>query len=102
MTVKLVVLYTQPDDADEFDAHYLSVHGPLVEKIPGLQRFEGARIVAAADGGEQTYFRQAELYFSDMDALGAALATDEGKATAADYQQIAPAGSRMFIAAVDG
>jgi uncharacterized protein (TIGR02118 family) len=101
MTVKLVVLYAQPDDPDAFDRHYLGVHGPLVEKIPGLQRFEGARLVAAADGGEMTYFRIAELWFADQDALQTALATDEGKATAADYQQIAPSGSRMFVAAVD-
>jgi uncharacterized protein (TIGR02118 family) len=101
MTVKLVVLYTQPEDPESFDEHYLGVHGPLVEKLPGLQRWEGARFVAAPDGGEQIYFRQAELYFSDMAALGAGLGSDEGKATAADYQQIAPPGSRMFIAAVD-
>jgi uncharacterized protein (TIGR02118 family) len=101
MTVKLVVLYTQPDDADSFDEHYLGVHGPLVESLPGLQRWEGARFVAAPDGGEQTYFRIAELYFSDPDAMGAALGSDQGKATAADYQKIAPPGSRMFVASVD-
>ena len=101
MTVKLVVLYTQPDDPDAFDKHYLGVHAPLVEKIPGLERFEGARFVAAADGGEQPYFRVAELWFADQDAMQAALGSDEGKATAADYRQIAPAGSRMFVAAVD-
>jgi uncharacterized protein (TIGR02118 family) len=101
MTVKLVVLYTQPDDPDDFDKHYLGVHGPLVDGIPGLQKWEGARFVAAADGGESTYFRVAELYFADQAALEAALGSDEGKATAADYQQIAPPGSRMFIAALD-
>jgi uncharacterized protein (TIGR02118 family) len=101
MTVKLVVLYTQPDDAPAFDEHYLAVHGPLVESIPGLLRWEGARFSAAADGGELTYHRIAELFFEDMDALGAALGTDEGKATAEDYGKIAPPGSRMFIAAVD-
>ena len=99
--MKLVVLYTQPEDAERFDAHYLGVHGPLVERIPGLQRWESARIVAAPDGGDQTYHRVAELYFTDPAALEAALATDQGKATAGDYQQIAPAGSRMFVAAVD-
>jgi uncharacterized protein (TIGR02118 family) len=101
MTIKLVVLYTQPDDPDGFDEHYLGVHVPLVEKIPGLQRFEGARIVAAPDGGEQTYFRIAELYFSDQPALQAALGSEESQATAADFQQIAPPGSRMFIATVN-
>ena len=101
MPVKLVVLYTQPDDAAAFDEHYLGVHAPLVDKIPGLQRFEGARIVAAPDGGAQTWFRMAELWFADQDALGAALGSPEGQATAADFQQIAPPGSRMFVAAVD-
>jgi uncharacterized protein (TIGR02118 family) len=101
MTVKLVVLYTQPDDTESFDEHYLGVHGPLVEAIPGLQRWESARFVAAPDGGEQTFHRMAELYFSDPDAMGAALGSEAGKATAADYQQIAPPGSRMFVAAVD-
>jgi uncharacterized protein (TIGR02118 family) len=101
MTVKLVVLYTQPDDADAFDEHYLGVHGPLADKIPGLERWESARMVAAADRGEQTYFRIAELYFADQEALEAALGSDEGKAVGADYQQIAPPGSRMFVATVD-
>lgn len=101
MTVKLVVLYTQPDDRDGFDAHYLGVHGPLVEQIPGLVRWEGARFVTAVDGGEQTYHRIAELYFADEAALQAALGSDQGRTTAGDYQQIAPPGSRMFVAAVD-
>jgi uncharacterized protein (TIGR02118 family) len=102
MTIKLVVLYTQPADGDAFDEHYLGVHAPLVHKVPGLLRFEGARIVAAPDGGEQTFFRIAELYFDDQAALEAALGSDEGRATAADFEQIAPPGSRMFVAAVDG
>jgi uncharacterized protein (TIGR02118 family) len=101
MTAKLVVLYAQPGDATAFDEHYLGVHGPLVDKIPGLQRWESARIVAAPDGGEQTYFRVAELYFSDPAALQAALGSEQGQATAADFQAIAPPGSRMFVAAVD-
>ncbi|CAN5633422.1 EthD family reductase [soil metagenome] len=101
MTIKLVVLYTQPDDADGFDRHYLAVHGPLVDTLPGLIKWEGARFVAAADGGEQTYHRLAELYFEDQAALEAALGSDPGKATAGDYTAIAPPGSRMFIAAVD-
>jgi uncharacterized protein (TIGR02118 family) len=101
MTVKLVVLYTRPDDADAFDRHYLDVHMPLVNKLPGLQRAETGRIVTALDGGEQSYFRVAELYFADQPALGAAFTSAEGKATAADYQQIAPPGSRMFVETLD-
>ena len=102
MTVKLVVLYTHPDDSDAFDQHYFDTHMPLVSKIPGLQRAETGRFVAALDGSEQTYYRAAELYFADQGALEAAFGTDEGKATAAHYQQIAPPGSRMFVEALDG
>ncbi len=57
--------------------------------------------MAALDGGGQTYHRVAELYFADQGALEAAFGTDEGKATAADYQKIAPPGSRMFVAVLD-
>jgi uncharacterized protein (TIGR02118 family) len=101
MTVKLVVLYTHPDDPEAFDRHYLDTHVPLVSKIPGLQRAETGRLVAALDRGEHTYYRAAELYFADQAALEAAFGSDEGKVTAADYQQIAPPGSRMFVQAVD-
>ena len=33
--------------------------------------------------------------------MQAALGSEEGKATAADYGQIAPPGSRMYVATVD-
>jgi uncharacterized protein (TIGR02118 family) len=101
MTVKLVVLYTQPDDADAFDRHYFGSHMPLVDKIPGLLRTETGKVRTALDGGEKTYYRITGLYFADQAALQAGFGSDEGKATAADYQQIAPAGSRMFIVPVD-
>jgi uncharacterized protein (TIGR02118 family) len=101
MTVKLVVLYTQPDDPAAFDEHYIGVHMPLVDKIPGLERAETSKFGAALDGGEQTYYRMAQLYFADQAAMDAAFGSPEGGATAQDYGQIAPPGSRMFIAAVD-
>jgi uncharacterized protein (TIGR02118 family) len=101
MTVKLVVLDTQPDDADAFDQHYAGTHMPLVAKVPGLQRTETGRVRAAIDGGEKTYYRITELYFADQAALQAGFGSAEGKATAADYQKIAPAGSRMYVMPVD-
>jgi hypothetical protein len=41
------------------------------------------------------------LYFADPGALEAGFGSEEGKATAADYQDIAPPGSRMFVAVLD-
>src|SRR5690242_9412854 len=100
MTVKLVVLYTHPEDADAFEAHYAGTHMPLVNKIPGLQRTETGRVGAAIDGGEKSYYRITELYFADQAALQAGFGSNEGKITAADYQKIAPSGSRMFVVPV--
>ena len=101
MTVKLVVLYTQPADPAGFDEHYLGVHMPLVAKIPGLQRAQTGKVAAALDGGEQTYYRVAELYFADQAAMEAALASAEGAVTAQDYAQIAPPGSRLLVEVLD-
>jgi uncharacterized protein (TIGR02118 family) len=101
VTLKLVVLYTHPDDPDAFDRYYLETHMPLGAKIPGLERAETGRFEAALDGSENTYYRMAELYFADQQTVGAALASAEGQATAADYQQIAPPGSRMFMETLD-
>jgi uncharacterized protein (TIGR02118 family) len=101
MALKLVVLYTQPDDTDAFDRHYFGTHMPLVHQVPGLERAETGRFVSAIDGGEQTYYRVAELYFPDQATMDAGFGSDAGKATAADYQKNAPPGSRMFVEVLD-
>jgi uncharacterized protein (TIGR02118 family) len=101
MTVKLVVLYTQPDDPDVFEHHYAGTHMPLVHQIPGLQHAEAGRFIAEADGGEAVFYRTASLYFADRAALDKALASAEAQAAAADYAKIAPPGSRMLVEAVD-
>lgn len=101
MAVKLVVLYTQPEDVAAFDDHYVNQHMPLVADVPGLVKAETSKFVAAPDGGEQTYFRMAELYFDSLDDLQSGLASEAGAATAKDYRRIAPEGSRMFIAQLD-
>lgn len=101
MTVQLVVLYTHPEDLDAFESHYRDVHAPLVDAVPGLAHWESGRIVAAPDGGEQQYYRIAKLSFPDQETLQSALGSAEGHATAADFQSIAPAGSRMYVVALD-
>jgi uncharacterized protein (TIGR02118 family) len=101
MTVKLVAMYTQPDDPADFDRHYFGTHMPLVHAIPGLQRAETSMFTTAVDGGEKTFYREAELYFADQAALESALGTAEAQATSADFLKIAPPGSRLFIATVD-
>ena len=101
MTVKLVVMYTQPADPAGFDEHYFGTHMPLVAKVPGLLRAETGKVTAALDGGEQTYYRIAELFFADQATMEAALGSPEGAETAQDYGQIAPPGSRLLVEVLD-
>ena len=101
MTVKLVVLYTQPADPAGFDRHYFDEHMPLVAAVPGLQRTQTGRCLSAVDGGEVTYYRITDLYFTDAESMNAGFASPEGMAVAKDYRQIAPPGSRMFAVEVD-
>jgi uncharacterized protein (TIGR02118 family) len=97
MTVKIVVLYGQPDDPAAFDRHYFDIHKPLVDAMPGLQRFETGTF-----GTKTPYYRIAELYFADRDALSTATSSPEGQATSTDFAQIAPEGSQLLIEAIDG
>lgn len=101
MTVKVVVLYGPPADPAAFDEHYLGVHMPLARKIPGLERAETTKFVAALDGGESSFYRMAELYFPDADTMGAGMSSPEGQATNADFAQIATEGTRLFLSEVD-
>ena len=69
--VKGTGLFEYPDDPDAFEAYYASTHVPLVDRIPNVQRFEAARIVATPDGSEPPYYRIGELYFEDIEHMQA-------------------------------
>jgi uncharacterized protein (TIGR02118 family) len=82
--VKLIVLWTTPEDPVAFERHYSDVHIPLVKQMPGLQRYTIGRHVTAPRGGEPSYWRIAELEWDSMDALQKALQSPQGQATAQD------------------
>jgi hypothetical protein len=101
MTVEFLVLYTQPDDPAATSI-YFDTHMPLVCSIPGCSFFgprEGAWRPRPNPGSRCTTGRRALL--RQPGGLEASLGSAEGKATAADYQQIAPPGSKLFIEAID-
>jgi uncharacterized protein (TIGR02118 family) len=86
--VKLIALYRKPQNVEEFDRHYDEVHTPLVKKMPGLRKLEITRITGAPIGGTP-YHLMAEMYFDSLDAMNAANASPEGKATARDLMSFA-------------
>ncbi len=99
--MKLTVLYNHPDDVDAFESYYADTHSPLVLKMPGLDKMELTRFVAAPGGGAPAYYRMAELYFGSQAQMEQALMSPEGKATAADLKNFAGAGYTMLIGTVD-
>ncbi len=88
MAVKLLALYKKPDDVEAFDDHYFNVHVPLTEKMPGLRNVE-YQVITGSPMGKTDYYFLAELTFDDMDALNAAMGSDEGKAAAKDLMGFA-------------
>jgi len=89
MPVKLLAMYTQPDDPDAFLSHYRDVHTPLVENVPGLAKLVVNRIDANLSGGPAPYFLIAEMHFADEDTFDAAMASPENRAAGKDVMTFA-------------
>ena len=91
MTVKLVALWSTPNDVEGFEKDYGSIHLPLVAAIPGLK---GAVASKALDG---KYYRMAELLFDDAESMASALGSPEAAKLLADAGRLQEA----FGATVD-
>lgn len=85
---KLIALYTMPDDAEAFMAHYNGIHLPLVQKIPGLVRAEVTRIDRTFVGEAGNYLL-VEMAFADSDSFKAAMKSPENAAVGADLANFA-------------
>lgn len=66
-----LALWTRPEDVDGFEHEYNEDHIPLVQQLPGLQRFFASRV------REGQFYRVAELEFDSIPALQEALAASE-------------------------
>lgn len=86
--MKLTVMYTPPSDPEAFDAHYTSVHIPMVQKMPGLERLETSRSVPGPDGAPAPLHRTADLYFASPDAMGEAFGSEIGQETGKDAAEL--------------
>jgi uncharacterized protein (TIGR02118 family) len=95
--VRLVALYSQPEDPAAFDAHYRDVHGPIVRRYPNLL---GMRLTKAdgVGGRPAAFYLMAEMQFATRADLDEALASDAGRESARDLRSFAQAGVTLFIA----
>ena len=87
--IKLIALYKQPKDKEAFDEHYFNVHGPITEKIPGLQRMEVTKIVGTPMGKESEFYILCEMYYENQEALQNGMRSAEGKASGKDLMGFA-------------
>jgi uncharacterized protein (TIGR02118 family) len=95
--VRLIALYSQPEDPAAFDAHYRDVHAPIVQRYPNLV---GVRLTKADGIGDRpaAYYLMAEMSFDSRADLDAALASDAGRESGRDLRNFAGAGVTLFVA----
>jgi len=97
--VKLVAMFTKPDDPEAFDRAYFDVHLPLNAKTPGLRRTEVTR-VTGAPRGETPWYLVTEMYYDDEGAMQAAFASPEAGEAAKNLMSFAKGLVTMYIAEV--
>jgi len=78
---------------EEAEKQYYEVHVPIAKKIPGLRKYT----IAKARGKDRPYYRLAERYFDDKDALNAGFASREGKATIEDPGFVSRIQDRLLL-----
>ena len=97
--VKLVAMFTKPDDPEAFDRAYFDVHLPLNAKTPGLRRTEVTR-VTGAPRGETPRYLVTEMYYDDAAAMRAAFASPEAAEAAKQLMTFAKGLVSMYTAVV--
>ena len=85
--VRFLVLYPEPTDVDGFERHYFGVHVPLVRKLPGLRRYTVGRGTSPVRG-DAAWYMVAELDWDDMESLRRDFASDLGRESAADLDEL--------------
>jgi uncharacterized protein (TIGR02118 family) len=68
---------------EQFLAHWLGTHAELCKKLPGMRRY-AVNLVDADPRGALGYDGFSELWFDSVEALEAALASEEGRTLLAD------------------
>jgi uncharacterized protein (TIGR02118 family) len=95
--VRLIALYSQPDDPAAFDSHYRDVHAPIVRRYPKLR---DVRLTKAdgLGGRPAAFYLMAEMSFDSRADLDEALASEAGRESGRDLRTFAQAGVTLFVA----
>jgi uncharacterized protein (TIGR02118 family) len=96
----VAVIYKAPKDTAAFEKYYSEKHLPLVTDSKneiGFERAELTKFDSNLDGSPRSRYRQAELYFSSMDALKKGIATPAFKKVAGDLPNFATGGFDALV-----
>jgi len=94
---KLVAVYKTPKDPAAFDRYYYLTHVPLAKTVPGLRSYEvsnGPVGLPKEPGGVHLV---ALLGFDSLAAIGQALESPQGEATAKDLANFASGGVDLMV-----
>lgn len=94
---KLFAIYQQPANVAAFDDYYFNKHVPLAKTIPGLRSYEVTSGDVMGMAGKHGVYLVAILGFDSMAAIGAAMVSPQGQATAADLANFASAGVEVMM-----
>lgn len=97
MAIKLIAVYSTPDDPAAFDAHYADVHTPLARQIPGLEELRVSHARKRLMGTHDIYLT-AEMVFADKAAFDAAMSSAENQAAGKDLANFAKGKVSLFVA----
>ena len=95
--VRLIALFSTPDDPAAFDAHYRDVHAPIVRRYPNLRSLR-LTTPGGVGGRAAPFHLMAEMSFDSRADLDEALASDAGRESGRDLRNFAGAGVSLFIA----
>jgi uncharacterized protein (TIGR02118 family) len=100
--LKITVLYSQPQNSEEFDKYYYAKHMPMVYAVKEIKKVEIARPGPGSGGSPPPYYLVTELWFESPEIFKSVAATPAWKAIADDVANFAPPGKvTILVSAVE-
>jgi uncharacterized protein (TIGR02118 family) len=95
---KLIVMFPQPKNVEEFESLYREQHTLLAEKIGNKTLLVEAKIVAAPMG-PMPHYRITEIHFPTREALETCLGSPAGQLAMLQAVRISTGGAPVFLIA---
>lgn len=101
MSAKVIVLYPQPTDVEQFEADYVD-HGKLLfEKLPIVSSLTASRPAPGRKGEPAPYYLIAEVNFNNADDMMSALRDPGMREVGGHAAQISSGGAPVVLVCGD-